>query len=1025
MGSRFWLALISALIAVVSAVWAAEGSAAPSSWLVRTWLTEHGLPQNSVNAVLQTRDGFLWVGTNAGLARFDGVRFRTFGLPEGLRSVVVLALAEDRDGALWIGTSGGGVSCWKSGRITSFGADEGFPAGTDVIALAADRDGSLWIGTEKGLVQRSNGAFKIIGDEHGVPRKQIRALAVDTRGTVWASALPEGIFRGTNGRFARVEGGPDSIYSLMEDRDGSMWAGGNDGVLWRWREETWKRFDPESGLPKSNIQSIAQSKDGALWIGTRNAGLYRSAGDRFARATNDGELSAETIRAVTVDCNGSIWVGAVGGGGLNRLSPRVLEYHVANAGLPQTSVTSVAEDAAGSLWAGTANKGVQRFDAGRFSQLEDPAVAGGFPYVYCTTTTSDGSVWAAGEQALYRFRPGQPTQAFLEKPIRGEAIRALCADGETLWVGTYYSTLIKCDAAGVQVVAPPHSFPGGITSIVREAADTLWIGTSDGLHRWERGQIRTWTTRDGLLTASIRALHRDADGTLWLGTLGGGLARMKDGRFAHITTRNGLIDNVISQIVPDDSGHLWLGCNRGLMRLDRRDLDALADGKSGEVHPIVFGRNEGMLHEQCAGGHSPTALKTKDGRLLFPTASGITEIDPRRLQDRPDIAPSAVIESILVNDQPQALDAPLVLPPGKHRLEISYGAPALRGGEWVRYRYQLEGLERAWVTDAGKRTVAYGGLRPGSYVFHVAASDGGGNWSAPGASLAITVRPLFSQTLPFRIAVALLAIGINGAAVWWLMALKHRRESAEIERERKHHAELAHAGRVALLGELSASLAHELKQPLTAILSNAQAAQRFLDNDATDVSEVREILKDIVASDRRASEIISHMRAMFQKGDPQMEPRDLNADIEQVIELIHSDLVARGCTVETKFARDLPLIRGDHIQLQQVVLNLVINGCDAMRAVPSDDRRVFIETAHDGAGLVRVSVADRGTGILPEMLEEIFEPFYSTKETGLGMGLAICQAVIKAHGGRLRATNNPERGATFHFTLLIGDEKQP
>lgn len=1009
------VAICSLLLVVPSA------GVAEAAWVARAWQTEDGLPQNSVNAVVQTRDGFLWVGTNGGLARFDGVRFRKFGLQDGLRSVMVMALAEDRMGALWIGTSGGGLSRWENGRITTLGANDGFPAGTDVIALAADRDGTLWIGTNKGLVEWKNGAFKVITETQGLPKQQVRALLLDSQATLWVSSLAEGLFRGVNGRFTRVEReGPlaGDVYCLMEDRDGAIWAGANAGVMWKWSGGSWTRLDPANGLPKANIERLAQSSDGTIWIGARNGGLYRSDGARFAAVESTDELLSQSVRALAVDREGSIWAGATSGG-LHRFAPHVLDFHGGAAGLPPSAVTSIAEDASGALWVGTPGNGIHRFQAGRFSKIEDAAVPG-TPYIYCTTTTSDGSVWAAGEQCLFRFSPGQPARAFLDPPIKGDAIRALCADGESVWLGTYYSALLKCDASGVKVVAPRGTFPGGITSIVAEPGGALWVGTSEGLHRWEQGKVRTWDTHAGLLTASIRTIQRDTDGTLWLGTLGGGLARMKDGRFTNLTTQHGLIDDVISQIVVDDFRNVWLGCNRGLMRIDRRELDAVADGTSAELHPLVFGRNEGMLKEQCSGGTSPNAIKAKDGRLLFPTAGGFAEIDPRRLQNLAPTAPQPGIDAIFIDARPQPLATALKIPPGKHRLEVNYTAPLLRGGEWLRFRYRLEGLDRDWVGAGTRRTAAYEALSPGLYVFRVAAAGTDGEWHESAASIGITVHPHSWQTAWFRAGALLLLIGTSAAAAWWIAHHRHLRRLAELEIERKHQAELAHASRVSLLGELSASLAHELKQPLAAILSNAQAGLRFLNDDEPDLDELRAILGDIATSDRRAAEIITRLRAMTKKGEVQMERRDLNADIEQALDLIHSDIVSRNVTITTQLDPDLPLMNGDHIQLQQVLLNLVINACDAMKDNSPDDRLIVIETASNDSGGVRVSVTDRGRGIPPDALERIFAPFYTTKSHGLGMGLSICRAIVQAHGGQLWAVNNPDSGATFHFALMNG-----
>lgn len=1016
----FTLTAAVLMLETVPTLRAGEPSGSPpalAGWVARSWQTEDGLPQDSVNAITQTRDGFLWVGTSAGLARFDGVRFRTFGLQDGLRSVRITALAEDCEGALWAGTSGGGVSRWKNGRFTSFGVAEGFPSGGEAIALAAERDGPVWIGTARGLVRWHDGAFTMVGEAQGLPHKQVRALLLDSRGTLWVSLLADGLFRGHNGQFTREEGiGPEggNVYSLMEDRDGAIWAGTN--AVWKGSGGVWKRFDSADGLPKTVIQALAQSSDGTLWIGARNGGLYRLTGERFVRTADDGPLATQSVGAVMTDREGSVWAGAVSGG-LHRLSPGVVQHWGADAGLAPTAVTSVVEDASGALFAGTANRGIFRFENGRFNALTDP-VSAKDSIIYCTTATSDGGIWAGGEQCLFRFQPGQPVKAYLDPPVGGEAIRALCADGETLWLGTYYSALLKCDAGGVHVVAPGGSFPGTMTCIAREAADTLWIGTSGGLHLWNRGQVRTWTTRDGLPTDNIRALHRDPDGTLWIGTLGGGLVRMKDGRFVHITTRQGLIDDVISQIVQDDFGGLWLGCNRGIMRLARSELDALAEGRLSELHPAVFGRNEGMLKEQCFGGTSPTAFKTHDGRLFFPTMNGLAEVDPRRLQNIAGLAPQVIIDEILVDQRRPAADAELVIPPGKHRFEVRFTAPVLRGGEWLRFRHRLEGFDRDWSTAGRNRLASYDGLPPGRYVFHVAAADGKGNWHEPGAALEFCVLPFFWQTLWFRGGGLLLLAGASGTAAWWHLRRKHRRQLDELQHEHKLQAELAHANRVSTAGQLTAALAHELNQPLGIILSNAQAAQRMLQQEPPDLVELREILSDIVDEDRRAGEVIKRLRALLKRGETRLVPVSANEIIEDVLRLIRSELINRGVSVQTGLAAGLSEIEGDQVQLQQVLLNIIINACDAMAGNLPADRIIRISTIQQER-MIRISIQDQGCGLPDGDATRIFQPFVTTKSQGMGMGLSICQSIIAAHHGRLLAEPHPEKGTTFHLELPV------
>jgi len=366
----------------------------------------------------------------------------------------------------------------------------------------------------------------------------------------------------------------------------------------------------------------------------------------------------------------------------------------------------------------------------------------------------------------------------------------------------------------------------------------------------------------------------------------------------------------------------------------------------------------------------------------------------------------------------------LRLPAGSGQIEIHYTALSFTAPEHVRFHVKLDGHDADW-RDAGDRRVAsFYELPPGDYVFHVRAANNDGVWNDTGASLAFTVQPYFWQTTWFRAAVVLLFIGGSGGVVWAASRSRHRRELAELERTRVQQGELAHLSRVTMLGELSGSLAHELNQPLTSILSNAQAAIRFLARDGADLDEVRDILKDIVDEDHRAGEIIRRLRALLKKGDVQRHPLAINDVVLEVLKLVRSDLGNQSVTTHTALAPDLPMVSGDRVQLQQVLLNLVINASDAMRSNAADDRQIVVRTELGDGNGVRVSVSDGGCGMASETLARVFEPFFSTKNHGLGLGLSVCHTIVSAHGGTLRAANNPDRGATFTVTLPLSGEEE-
>ncbi len=324
----------------------------------------------------------------------------------------------------------------------------------------------------------------------------------------------------------------------------------------------------------------------------------------------------------------------------------------------------------------------------------------------------------------------------------------------------------------------------------------------------------------------------------------------------------------------------------------------------------------------------------------------------------------------------------------------------LLGKRWLEIVHEED---RQRVVDV--YTTAYQSRKPIVYEFRIHSADGQLHW-------------LYSSGVP-RFAANQQFLGYIGSAVDIT-----DRKKAEVE-ELQHRTELAHLSRVTMLGELSGSLAHELNQPLTAILSNAQAAQRFLAHDDVDLNEVRDILGDIVKQDKRAGEVIHRLRLLLKKSTVEHQPLDLNDVVSEVLKLVRNDLLNQKVTGQLDLASELPAIVGDRVQLQQVVLNLVMNGCDAIATSPSADRKLIIRTGLNNGEGVCVSVADRGAGLAPDNLEKVFEPFFTTKPHGMGLGLSVCRTIITAHGGKLWAANNAERGATFYFTIPTKTEAQP
>jgi ligand-binding sensor domain-containing protein len=673
--------------------------------VIRSWGTEAGLPQNSVNAIAQTRNGYLWLATGEGLARFDGVRFTMFGLRDGLPSVEVHALCEDDAGTLWIGTSSG-LSRLANGQIENVP----LPTRLDAVVtvLKKDNAGRLWVGTRDGLGLYQNGNFiedKILAELGGVG---IQDLTEDHLGNIWIAGGTHGLFQFDHKKFIPVPGPPEKnpilAHCLLEDQSSNLWVSiGNGAILRRNPAGDWKIYDESNGVPYVYISCLTQEANGTIWAGSLDNGVYRFAGDHFTAVRMEDGLSANDIRSLYPDREGNLWIGTRIGG-LNRLSRSKLIAYSVNQGLTNNYTRGIAESADGTFWVGTIGGGLYFGKNGKFDRVApEMTKADGssfyFAFINSVLAMTNDTVWYGGGGGLMRIQKGVLTDCFTNYPFRTTAVTALCDDGHgEIWIGTADSRLLHFQN-GDFVQFPQHVARGTVTSLTQEPNGALWVGSeAGGLKRIDPDHNTVLSVTNGLLSQSIRTLYRDADGTLWIGTLGGGLSRYRNGQIVTFTTRQGLWADTISQIVPDDNGNLWCGCNHGIFRVSKNELNALANSQIGFLHPRVFGVNDGMLAEECSGGFCPAGLTTRSGLIGFSTVKGLVFINPElRTKTLPR---EAMMEEVVVakgqnyrTEKPFFRDTDknrqIVIPPGAWEIELHYTALDFSSPVSVLFRFRL------------------------------------------------------------------------------------------------------------------------------------------------------------------------------------------------------------------------------------------------------------------------------------------------------------------------------------------------
>ena len=828
--------------------------------VVRSWGTEEGLPQNTVNAIAQTRDGYLWLGTRDGLARFDGVRFTAFGLGDGLPALEVRALREDRRGFLWIGTSGG-LCRLIHGRIEPLNLPlQGLGSDT-ITALEEDRDGRIWIGTRAGVCLWRDGRFADASELAELEGAPVSNLHCDRRGSVWIATATRGLFEFSENRL-RQDRGPDdleriSAYCVLDDRQGRLWAAVGNGIVLCRENGEWGRYTMTNGLPLAYISCMAEGPDGSIWAGSLDAGLYRLKGDRFESFGRDDGLSGDAIRALCYDGEGNLWVGTRTSG-LNRVSRRTVLALGVEQGLTNDFIRGVAQTRDGTLWVGTTGGGLHRGGPDGFARFVPPPPADAYVFLDAVLATPDDTLWWGAARALFATRDGQMLALHTNNLpwFRSAAVTALSEDGRGgLWIGTSEGQLVH-HAEGRFDEFPHRTGRGAITALALQPDGALWIGSeAGGLRRIRGADDPILGVTNGLSSPIIRALRLDGDGNLWIGTGGGGLNLWRDGRVTAFTEKQGLGAETVSQIVDDTMGSLWLGSNRGIWRVRKTDLAALAEGRLAFVHPRVFGRTDGMPVEECSTGFSPAGLRLRSGDLCFSTVKGLVIVDPSREETNAP-PPQVWLEEITVNGAVQSVEteravegrrprqASLVVPAGGRELELRFTGISFAAPEKVRFRYRLEGLDRDWIEAGTRRTAFYHSLPPGRFSFRVTAANADNVWDPVGYSLALTIEPRLWEEPWFQVAGTLAGVGLLVGVARLVERRRYLRRLAmletqnAVERERLRISQDMHDDiggiltQVTLLSELGRTEAdahHETKTVFERIGHQTRAAVQGMD----------------------------------------------------------------------------------------------------------------------------------------------------------------------------------------------------
>ncbi len=747
------------------------------------------MPQDAIRAIAQTADGYLWLGTDEGLARFDGYDFTLFNKANrGLPSNSITALAAAADGSLWIGTANG-LLRYHDKQFRVYTTRDGLPDDS-ITSIYIDHSGALWIVAGVSLCRLEKGVFTTYAPGAEFPVTSFRMVTQDRRQNLWVAGFST-VGQLRNGKFepvirpAQLAG--SFISSMVADERGNLWIAGSKGAMLVTPSGQLRTFTEREGLPDTFVRSILVDRDGSVWAGT-NGGIARLEGDRFVTPLLETGREQQQVRCLFEDREGDLWVGATDG--LVRLRDDVFTDYGKSEGLPSNEPNTVFQDHAGRIWVGFHDSGLMLFSppGNKLYTTRE-----GLPNneVFSIREAPGGDLLIATRGGLVRMHNGRFHPFVPPDPLGRELVfDALEDSAGRVWLALPGGLAALTGDRLTMVIPSEPLLNSAVVTLCEGQGGVLWAGTyGKGLWRVKGATRKLYSTADGLSSDQIRSIYQDADGTLWVATFGGGLNAIRGGRIYRFTEKDGLLSDNIAKI-EDDGESLWLSTTRGICRVAKGQLNEFAAGKRTSLEPLNYGVEDGLRSAQCSpaypvgGGGS----RMPDGRIWFTTSRGLAVLDPKA-RKRSRYTPIVHLAEMTADGEPQDLTRMARLRPGSERIQFRYTAIHLSAPELVQYSYRLVGLDPEWVKAGSRRLINYNSLRHGQYQFTVRAELPGG--PATEQSYSFVVLPEFYETAWFRLACAGLVL-VSAWAIYQVRLRQIRMRFAAVLEERARLAREIH-----------------------------------------------------------------------------------------------------------------------------------------------------------------------------------------------------------------------------------------
>jgi signal transduction histidine kinase/ligand-binding sensor domain-containing protein len=938
---------------------------AQAQYRLNGWSADEGLPQNVVRGIAQTPDGYLWIATLDGIARFDGLRFDIFNKSNtpGINTNRFSGMYAAPDGDLWLSLEGNGLTRYHLGTFHTFDIAAG--------AFAGDDAGRIWILSQGSIYEWNKLSGRFTKFHVPKPNLSYRAFRWGQAG-FWAVDKDQlnCFIRGKFVNYSLPFGvKAESIWGVYIDQSGAAWLETMDG-----RHAHLIAGEPPHSLLSSStpVSETFVDHEGHSWkfrIGRRLT--------RYIEYFASGHIKELSFSEIYEDREKNLWLGTEGDG-IFQLERQSIQGFTKEQGLVDRNVYPIFQDHSGAVWIGAWISGLSRFINGTFTNY---TTANGLSNGLATAIWEDrnNQIWVGTRGGLAIFKGGRFQKPAGLSVLDTKIVQAIYQDLHgVLWFGTTNGFFAYENGNLQRFNVQDGLATDDVRSIIQNKQGDLWIGGYGGLTQFHDGKFRHWTEHDGLPSNSVRSLFEDSAGTLWIGTYDGGLGRFKNGRFTRFTVKDGLFNNGVFQILEDSHGNLWISCNRGIYRVSKQELNEFAEGKRSTVTSVAYGKADGMLNAECNGGVWPAGIKTTDGKLWFPTQNGVAVVDPNAVRYNPT-PPPVVIESLTADRREIPLTGIVRIPPNKENLEIKYTALSFINSKEIRFKYRLEGLDSKWVDAGTRRVVDYSHLPSGKYKFHVIAENSDGVWNSEGDTLAITVPAPFYRTWGFLVFVLIICGALVAFAWNWRISRLQRIQFAQ-----RAFSQQLISSQESERKRIAIDLHDSIGQRLVVIQN---LALFFLDSEnKEDTQSIREITSEAVSAIEEAREISYNLRPI------QLDRLGLTKAIESVARTVSRASALSISTdidnIDNVFSEEL---RINLYRIVQESLNNVVKHAHATKV------NISIRHTH---GQVLMTVSDNGNG------------FIADSHFGGKVGLGLTGMSERAHllGGELKVRSTPGHG---------------